>query len=615
MRRGLRFPMGRGLAPGASLAAAVALLAAGAVPAASSATVPSARHSAPRPLVAPGPDRVITAACRTRTAHATITLTANCATAVTLTVPDGFTLDGAGHVITVHDPASGAFAGPVLTNAGPDMSITNLTVRGTKFTATCSNPSYGILLANARGSITNVRVLNITRHGSCPLGIAIGIIAAAGRRRTVTITGATASGFRRAGLLAAGEATVNVSHSTFGPPDRHVGNPGAVVVQNSVEYGLFAPLNGTGGTFTDNRVIGTASGSARYASAALLLYDAAHLTVSDNIFGGAGTDAGIGIVGSANITISHNQIGRPGPLPGFEDTYGLGVSSDNASRPETALTCNTLAGWKENLENISQPPCIVTETVPGGAVSEKYSAVLQATTLNPHPGLTWSVLSGSLPPGLTLNSDGTITGTRTKIGTYRFTARVSDPVAGVSTRKYTITITPKLEISLHLAKTAAPAPAQARKPETFTVTVTDRGPDVALGLTVDDHLVPSLPGFRWTCAASGTGSRCAKTSGTGSISKALVDVAAGGTVTLKLTGTLPADPGGQVVNTVTVRPPPGAVDPACTPSCSASVTVPVRSAPSACRSCRSPANRRRPGRPLPRRPGGPTEPGAGTGPR
>jgi Right handed beta helix region len=385
MRRGLRYSMGRGLAPGASLAAATALLVAGAVPAASSATVPSARHSAVRSLVARRSDPVITAACRTRTAGTTITLTADCATAVTLTVPGGFTLDGAGHVITAHDPASGAFVGPVLTNAGPDMSITNLTVRGTEFAATCSNPRYGILLANARGSITNVRVLNITQHSSCPLGIAIGITAAAGRRRTVTITGATASGFRRAGLLAEGDATVNVSHSTFGPPDLHVGNPSAVAVQNSVEYGVFAPLNGTGGTFTDNRVIGTAFGSARYASTALLLYDAAHLTVSDNIFSGAGTDAGIGIVGSANITISHNQIGRPGPLPGFEDTYGLGVSSDNASRPETALICNTLAGWKENLENISQPPCIVTETVPGGAVSEKYSAVSTPSRSRPSP--------------------------------------------------------------------------------------------------------------------------------------------------------------------------------------------------------------------------------------
>lgn len=456
MRRGLRFSMGRGLALSASLAAAAALPVAGAAPAASSATVPPARPPVVRSLVA---HPVISTACQTRTAGTTITLTADCATAVTLTVPGGFTLDGAGHVITAHDPASGAFAGPVLTNAGPDMSITNLTVRGTEFTAACSNPRYGILLANARGSITNVRVLNITQHSSCPVGIAIGITAATAGRRTVTITGATASGFRRAGLLAEGDATVNVSHSTFGPPDLHVGNPGAAVVQNSVEYGPFAPLNGTGGTFTDNRVIGTAFGSARYASAALLLYDAAHLTVSDNIFSGAGTDAGIGIVGSANITISHNQIGRPGPLPGFEDTYGLGVSSDNASRPGTALICNTLAGWKENLENISQPPCIVTGTVPGGAVSEKYSAVLQATTLNPHPELTWTVLSGSLPPGLALNSDGTITGTRTQAGTYKFTARVSDPVEGVSTREYTITITPRPVISPHVTKTAAPAHA------------------------------------------------------------------------------------------------------------------------------------------------------------
>jgi uncharacterized repeat protein (TIGR01451 family) len=578
MRRGLRFSMGHGRAPGASLAAAAALLVAGAVPFASSATVPSTRSLATGALVVYRLDPVITAACRTRTAGTTIRLTADCDTAVTLTVPDGFTLDGAGHVITAHDPVSGAFAGPVLTNAGPDMSIANLTVRGTEFTGTCSNPSYGILLANARGSITNVRVLSVAQHSPCPLRIAVGITAATGGHRAVTITRTTASGFQRAGLVVEGHATVNVSHSTFGPPDLQVGNPGAVVVQNSVEYALFAPLNGTGGTFTDNKVIGTAFGSARYASAALLLYHAAHLTVSDNIFGGAGTDAGIGIVGSADIMISHNRIGRPGPLPGFKDAYGLGVSSDDASRPKTALICNTLAGWKENLANISQPPCIVTGTVPGGAVREKYSAVLQATTLNKHPDLTWRMHSGSVPPGLTLNGDGTITGTPAKTGTYTFTARVSDPVEGVSTREYTIALTRMPVISLHVTNTAAPAHAKAGQPETFTVIVTDGGPDAALGVTVDDELLSALSGFPWTCSASGAASRCAKASGTGSINKALVDVAAGGTVTFKLTGILPAGPGSRVVNTVTVLPPPGAVDRACTPSCSASAAVPGLSA-------------------------------------
>ncbi len=112
MRRGLLFPMGRGLAPGASLAAGAALLVAGVVSAASSAAVLPARPSAARSLVAQGLPAVITAACQTRTAGTTIRLTADCATEVTLTVPDRFTLDGAGHVITAHDPAWGPSPGP-----------------------------------------------------------------------------------------------------------------------------------------------------------------------------------------------------------------------------------------------------------------------------------------------------------------------------------------------------------------------------------------------------------------------------------------------------------------------------------------------------------------------
>ena len=53
-----------------------------------------------------------------------------------------------------------------------------------------------------------------------------------------------------------------------------------------------------------------------------------------------------------------------------------------------------------------------------------YSVALAATGgTGPY---TYSISSGSLPPGLTLSSTGAIGGTSTTVGTYTFTSKVTD---------------------------------------------------------------------------------------------------------------------------------------------------------------------------------------------
>lgn len=132
---------------------------------------------------------------------------------------------------------------------------------------------------------------------------------------------------------------------------------------------------------------------------------------------------------------------------------------------------------------------------------------------------------------------------------------------------------PRPEVSLRVTKTTAPNPAQAGRPVTFTITITNGGPADAFGVTVDDSLAPVLAGFAWTCVASAPPSMCSHASGTGSISTTSADIAAGGTITYRLTGVLPADSSGQVSNTVSIDPPPGTTDPGCTPGCSAETEV------------------------------------------
>jgi hypothetical protein len=74
---------------------------------------------------------------------------------------------------------------------------------------------------------------------------------------------------------------------------------------------------------------------------------------------------------------------------------------------------------------IASPLAVATPALPNASLSVLYTAALQAT--GGIPPFIWSIASGSLPPGLTLNSStGQISGTPTATGAFQFSVRVTD---------------------------------------------------------------------------------------------------------------------------------------------------------------------------------------------
>ena len=88
--------------------------------------------------------------------------------------------------------------------------------------------------------------------------------------------------------------------------------------------------------------------------------------------------------------------------------------------------------------SVGTPPVITTTSLPNGTRGTSYSATLAATGTTP---ITWSIISGSLPTGLSMNaSSGIISGTPSAVGTFTFTVRASNGINPDATRAFTIVI-------------------------------------------------------------------------------------------------------------------------------------------------------------------------------
>jgi hypothetical protein len=149
--------------------------------------------------------------------------------------------------------------------------------------------------------------------------------------------------------------------------------------------------------------------------------------------GGSGNPVTFSTANPSVCTVSGSTVTLVGPGTCVIDADQAGNSTYSAA-PQASQSFPVSAG------------VAITATLPGGTVGVAYNAKLTAT--GGTPPYTWSIVSGTLPPGLSLAADGTVSGTPTAAGTYQLTVQVD----GSATKAMTVVIA---------AAPATPTPPQA----------------------------------------------------------------------------------------------------------------------------------------------------------
>jgi uncharacterized repeat protein (TIGR02543 family) len=340
---------------------------------------------------------------------------------------------------------------------------------------------------------------------SCGVGVSSGKVTMKGGQ----ITGVNASHGR--GVFV-GTKSYNSDWGTFTMEGGAITNNTASDGAGSgvyVEYGAFIM---TGGAITNNTASDGVGGG-------VYVKNATFTMTGGNISGNTANEGGGGVSlddrgwmwvgGTANISGNNKTAGTPSSsinnvYLNFEsailvstdtplaDGASISVSvsaykKPTASKPFKITTTNTsnvsnyfhsddsnysIENGTDNVVQLglgsstSGPPVITTTSLSNGVVGTAYSQTLEARGQTP---ITWSILSGTLPAGLSLNSTtGVISGTPTTAGVSAFTIKATNSL-GNDSKLLAITVTsPITSVSV------SPATATVKKTKTqqFTANVT-----------------------------------------------------------------------------------------------------------------------------------------------
>lgn len=143
-----------------------------------------------------------------------------------------------------------------------------------------------------------------------------------------------------------------------------------------------------------------------------------------------------------------------GAIAGTPTTLGTSSFTVTVTDSETPTHGTANANLSITINN---PPLQITTTsLPDGVINGVYSSSATLTAIGGTKPYTFSISSGSLPNGLSLNaSTGQISGTPTKTGAFSFTAKVTDSSSPVQTATANLSIT--INATLSITTTTLPS--------------------------------------------------------------------------------------------------------------------------------------------------------------
>ena len=175
--------------------------------------------------------------------------------------------------------------------------------------------------------------------------------------------------------------------------------------------------------------------------------------------------------------------------PTAAGVYSFTVTADNGVSPAASQVLTV------QIDAVAAPIFTGPGTLPDAYVGQSYATSITATG---SPAPTFTVTAGSLPPGLTLNANGTLSGTPTVVGDYNFTVMARSGASPGSTRAYTV------RVQTSAAPLTAPVIITASLPvatvsTAYTVTITATGNPASTFAMTAGSLPPGL-----SLAATGT---------------------------------------------------------------------------------------------------------------